>query len=307
MRTCIILNPGAGSASDTEVLRGAVKRLGDITLKTTATAGDATRFAREALAEGFDRIVAAGGDGTINEVVNGLADDWGRATFGIIPMGTGNDFCRTICSDKDPRVAVEVLARGVTCACDVVCVESDETRYFINVSAGGFSGLVNEQLTDDVKATWGPLAYVRSALAALPNIEDYRTTIQFDDEEPQHLVAYNIVVANARFVAGGVPIAPTALLDDGQVDVILVPAASLPRLATLVPLMMLGRHLDSPELTYRRAGKIKIDSTPGMWFNTDGELVGNEPATFTVLPRVLRVIVGPEFDATTATINSDGG
>lgn len=303
MRTCIILNPGAGSASDSEVLRGAVKRLGDITFKTTGAPGDATRFAREALVEGFDRIVAAGGDGTINEVVNGLSDDWGRATFGIIPMGTGNDFCRTIDSDKDPRVAVEALARGVTCACDVVCVESDQTRYFINVSAGGFSGLVNEQLTDDIKATWGPLAYLRSALAALPNLKDYRTTIQFDHEEPQHLVTYNIVVANARYVAGGVPIAPTALLDDGQVDVILVPAASLPRLATLVPQMLLGHHLDSPELIYRRASKIKIDSTPGMWFNADGELVGSEPATFTVLPRVLQVIVGPEFDATTASIN----
>jgi diacylglycerol kinase (ATP) len=80
-------------------------------------------------------------------------------------------------------------------------------------------------------------------------------------------------------------------------DVIVIPVESMPRLATLVPLILLGRHLDSPYLTYRRARKVYVAARPGMWFNTDGEMVGNEPITFTVLPRVLRVIVGPDFDA----------
>jgi diacylglycerol kinase (ATP) len=293
----VILNPGAGSAGDAVTLRDEVQRLGDVTIRETAAAEDATRFAREAVAQGFDLIVAAGGDGTVNEVVNGLSDNWGQATFGVIPLGTGNDFCRTIDIPGDVHTAVETLLRGDTHVVDVVCVESDATRYFINVSAGGFSGLVDERLTGDVKATWGPLAYLRSALAALPDLTDYRMTIQFDDEEPQQLVAYNIVVANARFVAGGVPIAPNATLDDGLVDVLVIPARSLPRLATLAPLIMLGRHLENENLTFRRARKLAIDSQPGMWFNTDGELVGNEPVTFTVLPGVLRVIVGPQFDA----------
>lgn len=297
-KTLVILNPGAGSADEATSLRTEIERLGDVTIQETARQGDATRFAREALAREYDLIVAAGGDGTINEVVNGLAANWDHSTFGVIPLGTGNDFCRTIDMPQDIHAAVETLLRGDSHVLDVVRVDSDAVRYFINVSAGGFSGLVNERLTSEAKATWGPLAYLRSALAALPDLADYRMTIRFDDEEPQQLVAYNVVVANARFVAGGVPIAPEALLDDGLMDVVIIPAASLPRLATLVPSIMLGRHLQHEDVIYRRVHTVAIDSTPGMWFNTDGELVGNEPATFSVQTQALRVIVGPQFDAT---------
>ena len=301
MRSCVILNPGAGSADEADNLRQLVGRLGEVTIRETNAPEEAIRFAAEAVADGYALIVAAGGDGTINEVVNGLSDDWGRAKLGILPLGTGNDFARTIGMPTDIEGAVEILLRGETCASDVVCVESDKTRYFVNVSAGGFSGLVDERVTDELKAAWGPLAYLRAATAALPDLEDYHTTIQFDDEEPQNLAVYNVVIANARYVAGGIPIAPDALLDDGLVDVLVVPAASMPRLATLVPLILLGQHLNHPDLMFRRVRSVTIDSRPGMWFNTDGELVGNEPAKFTVLPQALQVIVGPDFDARTKT------
>ncbi|HZG68590.1 MAG TPA: diacylglycerol kinase family protein [Herpetosiphonaceae bacterium] len=300
MKTCVILNPGAGTAGEARTLRDDARRLGEVTIRATNEAEDAIRFAREAVEQGYELVVAAGGDGTINEVVNGLSANWSQARLGIIPLGTGNDFCRTIDVSLDVHEAIETLARGESHAVDVVCVESDATRYFINVSSGGFSGLVDERLTGEMKATWGPMAYLRSALAALPDLTNYHMTIQFDDGDPRELVAYNVVLANARFVAGGVPIAPEALLDDGLVDVIIVPAASLPRLATLAPMVMLGRHLQSEDITFRRARRVAIESQPGMWFNTDGELVGNQPATFTVLPRVLQVIVGPQFDAKSA-------
>lgn len=296
-KACIILNPAAGSADEAASLQAEVKRLGNVAIWETTGPGDATRFAREALAQHYNLVVAAGGDGTINEVVNGLASGWDQVILGVIPLGTGNDLCRTLDIPDDVQAAVDILVRGVTHAIDLVRVESDAVRYFVNVSAGGFSGLVNEQLTSEVKATWGPLAYLRSALSALPDLTDYHATIIFDDEEPQDLVAYNIVIANARYVASGVPIAPEALLDDGLMDVVIIPAASLPRLAPLAPLIMLGRHLSSEDVIFRRAHKVTVDSTPGMWFNTDGELVGNEPATFVVLPKALRVIVGPQFDA----------
>ncbi|HSH78039.1 MAG TPA: diacylglycerol kinase family protein [Herpetosiphonaceae bacterium] len=294
MRTRIIFNPGAGSADEVDALHATIDRLPNVTLRETTAEGDATRFAAEALAAGFDLIVAAGGDGTINEVVNGLSVGWERAALGIVPLGTGNDFVRTLGIPSDVGAAVDILAQFNTRPIDVVCVESDATRYFVNVSAGGFSGLVNERLTPEMKSSWGPLAYLRAAAAALPDLTGYHTTIQFDDEEPEKLLAYNLIVANARYVAGGVPIAPQAEPDDGELDVIIVPATSLPRLATLAPQIMLGRHLDSADITYRRARKLRVDSQPGMWFNTDGELVGNEPATFTVLPRVLRVCVSAD-------------
>ncbi len=294
MRTCIIFNPGAGSAGEVDALHANINRLPNVILCETGAEGDATRLAAEALDNGFELIVAAGGDGTINEVVNGLSTGWGQAALGIIPLGTGNDFVRTLGIPCDVGAAVDILAQFNTRPIDVVCVESDATRYFVNVSAGGFSGLVNERLTAEMKSSWGPLAYLRAAVAALPDITDYHMTIRFDDEEPENLLAYNLIVANARYVAGGVPIAPEAEPDDGELDVVIVPATSLPRLATLAPQIMLGRHLDSGDIIFRRARKLCVDSKPGMWFNTDGELVGNEPATFTVLPRVLRVCVSIE-------------
>jgi len=291
MRGCIILNPKAGSARDVDAIEAGARRLGETTFCSTEQPGEATRLTKQAVAEGCDLVVAAGGDGTINEVLNGLAPDFAGVRLGILPLGTGNDFVRTIGIPSELDTALEILTAGKERPIDVVRVDSDRTRYFINVSAGGFSGLVDEKLTDELKRSWGPLAYLRSAVQALPDLSNYRTTITFDDEEAQELNLYNVVVANARFVAGGIPIAPQAEPDDGIVDVLLVPVASMPQLALLVPQILLGQHVDSELVIWRRARKLRIDSRPRMWFNADGELIGNEPARFTVLPRALRVIV----------------
>jgi diacylglycerol kinase (ATP) len=292
MKTCVIANPNSGTA-DGEKLRQALKRLGDVTLRTTKQAGDAKRFAEEALAAGSELVIAAGGDGTLNEVVNGLAADFGQATLGLIPLGTGNDFARSLNVPADIDAALEIIAAGLTQAADIVSVTSDKQRYFINVSSGGFSGLVDEKLTDEMKQSWGPLAYLRSAAAALPDLSEYHMSIVVDDTETLNLTAFNLIIANARFVAGGIPIAPQAILDDGLLDVLIIPAASTPDLALLVPQILLGTHQDNELITFRRTRKIYVESHPGMWFNTDGELVGNEPATFEVLPRAMRVIVNP--------------
>jgi diacylglycerol kinase (ATP) len=292
VNTCVILNPHAGTA-DTGALQQALAPLGDVVLRMTQQAGDAKRFAEEAIADGYDLVVAAGGDGTLNEVLNGLAKDFNRARLGVIPLGTGNDFARSIHMPADIPGALDVLLAGSTRTVDVVRVASDQTRYFVNVSAGGFSGLVDEQLTEDLKRTWGPLAFLGSAVAALPNLSDYCTSVTFDDEESLEMQVFNLVVANAQFAAGGIPIAPAASIDDGLADVLIVPAASMPKLALLVPQILLGQHLDSDLVTFRRTRKVYVESHPGMWLSVDGELIGNEPALFEVLPRALRVIVGP--------------
>jgi diacylglycerol kinase (ATP) len=294
VKTCVIMNPHSGTA-DAVVLRQAIEqlRLGDIVLRTTRQAGDATQFARAALADGCGLVVAAGGDGTINEVINGLAVDFSRARLGVIPLGTGNDFARAIHVPTDVNAAVDVLAGGVVRAVDLIRMTSDQVRYFINMSAGGFSGVVDEQLTEELKRTWGPLALLGKAAAALPNLAAYRTSVVFDDDTSLAIQAFNVIVANAPFAAGGIPIAPAAVIDDGLADVLIVHAASLAQLARLVPRILLGKHLDSSLVTFRRARKLYVESHPGMWFSLDGELVGNESARFEVLPRALKVIVGP--------------
>jgi diacylglycerol kinase (ATP) len=169
-------------------------------------------------------------------------------------------------------------------------VTSDEVRYFVNVSAGGFSGLVDEKLTPEMKKTWGPLAYLRSAAAALPELRAYRTTLALDNEESIMMELYNVVVANGRYVAGGRLIAPEASIDDGLLDVILIPQRPATEMAVIVAQMALGTHLSSEAVVYRRARKLTVNSKPGMWFNVDGELVGNEPATFEIVPSALHFI-----------------
>src|SRR5688572_1435180 len=164
---CVILNPCAGSVHELTELVKQIETLPKAEVQMTKKGGSAARLARAALRKGCDMIVAAGGDGTLNEVINGLQENAGETRVGLIPLGTGNDFARSIGLPTDLEAALEVLRAGHTRAIDLVRVTSDKARYFLNVSAGGFSGLVNEKLTPEMKKTWGPLAYLRSAAAAL--------------------------------------------------------------------------------------------------------------------------------------------
>ena len=290
-KTCIILNPSAGSIGDLDAVTARLRQLPDAEIRLTTRRGSAARFAKTAIKKGRDTIIAAGGDGTLNEVINGIGENLGAAKVGLLPLGTGNDFGRSIEMPVDLEAGIEVMRSGHTRAIDLVRVTSDEVRYFVNVSAGGFSGLVNEKLTPALKKTWGPLAYLRSAAAALPELRAYRTTLALDNAESITMELYNVVVANGRYVAGGRLIAPDASIDDGLLDVVLIPERPASELALVVAQIALGTHLSSAAVVHRRAAKLTVNSKPGMWFNVDGELVGNEPATFEIVPRALRFIV----------------
>ncbi len=289
-KTCIILNPAAGKARDLEDVVARLAGVPNGEIRISSKPGSAARFASTALRKGCDLIIAAGGDGTLNEVINGIGENLGDARVGLLPLGTGNDFARTMGVPDDLEAAIDLILSGETRAVDLVRVTSDEVRYFVNVSAGGFSGLVDEKLTPEMKKTWGPLAYLRGAAAALSELRAYRTTLAFDNSESLMLDLYNVVVANGRYVAGGTLIAPEASIDDGLLDIVLIPLRSAPELALLAAQVAMGTHLTSDAIVFRRAANLTVNSKPGMWFNVDGELVGNEPARFEILPRALRFI-----------------
>jgi diacylglycerol kinase (ATP) len=291
VKLCVIINPKAGSVMDLDLLLQQLTRLDPSYIKLTKKPGDARSYAREALRKHCNYIVAAGGDGTLNEVVNGIARSAAHVRLGLLPLGTGNDFARCLNLPATVEENIEILRAGKTKAIDLVRVRSDRVRYFVNVSAGGFSGLVNEKLTPEIKRNWGPLAYVRTAAAALPQLRAYRTSVKLGEKETFSIDLYNVIVANGQFVAGGLPVAPKADPADGLLDVILIPQRPASEVMLLATQILLGRHLRSIALTYRRTKKVSIKSQPGMWFNVDGELVGNSPATFEVVPRALQFVV----------------
>lgn len=272
-------------------MRMRLKELGLTDLLISQRPEEATEFARRAAETGIELIVSAGGDGTLNEVVNGIAES--ETAIALIPLGTGNDFARSI-HIPDVDTAFAQIESANFRAIDLVRVTSDAVRHFVNVSSGGFSGLVDENLTPEMKQTWGPLAYLRSAAAAFSDLRAYRTEIVLDETQKLEEELYNVIIANGSYVAGGIPIAPSADLSDGLLDIVLLRASSNAALAIVVPQILLGKHLDSDAVVFVRAKRVSLQSKPGMWFNVDGELVGNQPATFEVLPRALRCIVGPE-------------
>jgi diacylglycerol kinase (ATP) len=291
MRTCVILNPTAGSVKEADAMKERLQALSTEPLLVSKQAGDAERFAREAAQGGTELIISAGGDGTLNEVVNGIASAGCQTALGLVPLGTGNDFARTLGIESNVEAAIEHLKKGQTRAIDLVRVTSDRVRYFLNVSSGGFSGVVDEKLTAEMKKTWGPLAYLRGAAAAFSELRGYAARIALDDQPPLEADLYNVVIANGRYVAGGIPIAPEAEVSDGLLDVVLISERGPTDLAIVAAQILLGKHLGSDGIIFKRAKKIAINSRPGMWFNVDGELIGNEPAVFELLPQALQCVV----------------
>lgn len=291
MKRTVIVNPKAGSVRDVDPLLEELGKLGADVVHVTLQAGAAESFARNAVRDGCDEIIVAGGDGTLNEVINGLGDQAAGMRLGLVPLGTGNDFARSFNFPATVAENLALIQNGRTTRVDMVRARSDATRYFVNVSAGGFSGLVDEKLTPELKRTWGPLAYVRSAAAAFPEMRAYETVVLLDDKDTLDLTLYNVVVANGRFVAGGMPIAPEADLRDGLLDVVLIQARPTSELVMLAAQILLGKHIQSEAITFRRARTVSVRSTPGMWFNVDGELVGNEPVVFEAMPGALELIV----------------
>jgi diacylglycerol kinase (ATP) len=291
MNPYVIVNPVAGSAARERTLRAQLERLDPVRIRLTRKRGDAKIFAEEAIRVGARYIVCAGGDGTLNEVVNGIGARPKNVSIGIVPLGTGNDFARVLGLPRRTSDAIEILLKRKTRPIDLVRVRAERTRFFVNVSAGGFSGLVDEKLTPQMKRTWGPLSYIRSAAAALPQLHGYKTRVRIDDDEELSLELYNVIIGNGRFVAGGLPIAPKADPADGLLDVVLIPKRSMAETVVIAAQIVLGKHLSKRRAVFRRGKKVSVRSKPGMWFNVDGELVGNAPVVFQIIPAALNFVV----------------
>ena len=296
----VLLNSHAGG--DADPVRQAVRLHPEAEL---VEADDLADAAEDAAREGVGLVVAAGGDGTIHAVANGLLRTGREAedlpTLGVLPTGTGNDLARTLSLPLDTPCAdtLDLLENGERRLIDAIHVRSgDGSLFAINACSGGFTGQIDEAMTPELKETWGPLAYAIGTVKALPNIEDYHTTLAWEHERPHRVHAFNVLVANGRTIGGGTPVAPGASLEDGLLDVVVVREGGALDLARLTArAYTTGDYTEDDKVIHRRVRRVRVESHPGMWFNVDGDLHSNDPVTFEVVPGALRVVVGPGYEA----------
>ncbi len=300
MKQCVILNPHAGAARDENgaELRSSLHRL-TTDIWELGPQTSAKQLVARAVDEQFDRIVVGGGDGTLNHVLNALDGQFDRVQLGLLPLGTANDFARSIHIPADPQQAIELLLRGELRAIDVgrlTTPDAETPRYFLNMAVGGFSTIAKEKLDETRKDLWKTLAYAVSAFKALPELTEYWLKIRFDDNFAVEIAAYNIAVANATYSGGGIPIAPEARLDDGLLDIVIFASGPFPVMLGVASQTFRGHHLDHEHIYYRQAKSVEIVSEPTFQLNTDGELIGCCPGHFEALAGALSFVVGPRTE-----------
>src|SRR5918994_183015 len=293
----VICNPtSGGGAYDPDEIRD---ELGGLEVDWIQTEGPEDAIgAAEEWSEGL--LLVAGGDGTVNDVVNGL----GRAgfpegvTLGILPAGTGNDLAATLCIPEAPELAEDVIRQNRIRTLDVARVRSEGVgeRFFINVATGGLGAEISSVNDEELKKRWGKLSYLRASLEVARDFEVRELTLYLDGEGHQ-VEAVNVAVGNCRYTGGGWPATPKANPEDGLLDVVVIETLGAGELFDLAPAVLAeSSYLDKEGVLFVRAKEIRVEPhPPGVEFTADGEVIGNEPAQFSVLPQTLKVIVGSEY------------
>ncbi len=296
-RARVICNPSSGGGDyDPDRLR---EELDGFDLDWVQTEGpeDAVKAAEE-WRDGL--LIVAGGDGTINDVVNGL----GKAGFpegvvlALLPSGTGNDLAATLNIPEDPEEAKDVIRQNRVRVLDAarVCSEGVGERYFINVATGGLGAEISDANDEEMKSKWGKLSYLRASLEVAKDF-DVRELDLYLDGELRKVRAINVVVGNCRYAGGGWLAAPKANPEDGLLDLVIIETLGLADLLQLAPASLArSDYLDKEGVFFARAKEIRVETQPpGLDFTADGEVIGDEPAEFSVIPRALKVIVGPQY------------
>jgi diacylglycerol kinase (ATP) len=293
----IIWNSNAGSTSQAEEIRIRIAGSNDTIIYEPTSAADAQEKVRIECERGTKLVIAAGGDGTVNSVINGLAGAPPDVVMGVLPLGTANDWCASLAIPNDIEAAWEMLENRLVVPLDVVELRtSTETTRFANIATGGNSHRVTESITSELKQRWGAMCYIRGAVGILNDLQSFETTISFDGGPPEVFSVWNLIVANGRTSAGRVEVAPKACLNDGLLDVVIIQSGTVVNLADLSIRYVFADYIQSDQVVYRQARQITLSSVPPIKFSIDGDLVERQPISFTCLPAALNVIVGSEFN-----------
>jgi YegS/Rv2252/BmrU family lipid kinase len=305
-RTVLVVNPrsqGGRLGKRWKDIADTIGRAFPFEEALTQAPGDATRLTREALRGGAERVVAIGGDGTINEVVNGFFDDAGaalapEASLAVIPFGTGGDFRRSVHLPTELADAARVIAANHRRRIDVGRLAFTASgggraaRMFINIASFGVSGVV-DRLVNESNKRLGRLAFAVATARATWSYKNQRVQLVFDGADRVEATINTVAVANGRYFGGAMMVAPDAELDDGQFDVIAMGDFGFGDLLTSGRRLYKGTHLTMAKVTARRARVVEaepIDPGAVIELDVDGENPGRLPAKFELVPSALWVV-----------------
>lgn len=283
------LNPSAGSCDEPDAWRERLEAAG-FEVRLPGSGEEARQMARAAARQGVERVVAAGGDGTVHQVANGLLEAGGPGEapeLAVLPLGTGDDYARSLGLPTDPHEVLDRLAGTPARPVDVIELRPGPT-WCLNVAVGGFGGEATDDVDREEKRHLGSLAYLKSAVEELSRLPRFETRLVVDGKKRRDTLV-NVVLANGRFTAGGVPVGPKGGIDDGRMRLLLVPAVELAELAKLASGLVAGDRDDRAALL-EGVREVEVASEPEMRFRADGEPSTGTPLSAAVRPGALSVV-----------------
>jgi len=307
----IIVNPKSASGSTREKWSQTASdvraHFGPFAVAFTKSQGDGIAIAERAAKTGRKFIIACGGDGTINEVANGILLSGKDVELGVLPSGTGGDFRRTLGLPLTNREAAKALCDGKTKSMDVGKVTfqdhsgNEVTRYFLNVSSVGLAADIVKRVKSAKVFDWLPVESLRgranfavSTLQEVMSLEPDLVRVRFDEGEERTLQTIAFCVANSRYFGGGMLIAPLAKINDGLLNVVNIGDIGTAKIFLNVPSIYRGTHDSLKEVKNTLARRIEIssvDPSKQIFLETDGELPGKLPAVYEIVPAALRIRV----------------
>ena len=298
MHVSVIINPPSIEA--VEAMRAAIEKLRDaghtVHPRLTFEGGDASRFAWKAAEHGADLVVAAGGDGTINEVVNGLLE-WAEEhegerplpRLGIVPMGTANDLAGGLgIASGDPEAAMAIAVAGTEYEVDVARVNG---RYFLNVSTGGAGAEATDEASDELKRVLGPIAYLITGVRKFVELKVSRARFTSRGETLHDGEFLIFAVGNARRTGGGNFLTAEADMEDRLLDACIVESLTHLEAARIAPKLRAGTHVDNPHVTYRKVPELLVEAEHELTVNADGEPVTARRFEYSIAPHRLTLMV----------------
>jgi YegS/Rv2252/BmrU family lipid kinase len=300
----VIVNPNAGNGrgkKDWQKIETLLNNSGlQFNYQFTVGKGHATELSFEGINQGYRNFITVGGDGTLNEVVNGIfknpEGNPAATTIGLIPVGTGNDWGRMFGIPLDHTEAVKIIAEGKKMLHDIGVISYHEgeerlTRYFINIAGMGFESEVVRRTNHLKEKGWGGrLIYLYNLLITLFSYKFKKAMLSIDLHDKITTPVFSINIGNGRFCGGGMRQTPEALPDDGLLDVTVIKGMGKMEIIRNLKILYNGKILQHPKVEGFRGKKIRIDSESLLYTEADGESLGHSPAEFSIIPAGIKII-----------------